>query len=189
MTTPSNALPESSLDVQAIATRGPCPLPSRFLWSVRARICGRRTVPSILRRLAAAGAWQCWDFFMGLVFGCPHSVHRNGRDGPGGAVFLMEVMPYGHTGWLPPDDGVRGRGGSTRSTRFMARRARAGRSQHPVLENRLPVSGPSQPCFSKASIPLVVFCRCFVVVIAVVTHLVMVLISTAVLLLRRYQFP
>jgi ABC-2 type transport system permease protein len=88
----------------------------------------------------------------------------------------MEVMPYGHTGWLLLMTafvvGV-----------FYSLDALYGerRDRSILFWKSLPVSDVTT-VLSKASIPLVVL-PVLVVVIAVVTHLVMVLISTAVLLL------
>lgn len=170
MTTPSNAMPESSLDVQAIAPAA-MSATQPFLWSVRRELWENRSI--YIAPLAAAGVAML-GFFMGL-FWLPHSVHRMAGMGPG-EQFLMEVMPYGHTGWLLLMTafvvGV-----------FYSLDALYGerRDRSILFWKSLPVSDVTT-VLSKASIPLVVL-PVLVVVIAVVTHLVMVLISTAVLLL------
>ena len=94
MTTPSNAMPESSLDVQAIAPAATSAT-QPFLWSVRRELWENRSI--YIAPLAAAGVAML-GFFIGL-FWLPHSVHARAGMDPG-EQFLMEVMPYGHTGWL-----------------------------------------------------------------------------------------
>jgi len=117
-------MPESSLDVQAIAPAA-MSATQPFLWSVRRELWENRSI--YIAPLAAAGVAML-GFFIGL-FWLPHSVHGMAGMDPG-EQFLMEVMPYGHTGWL------------LLMTAFVvgvfysldALYGGAARSQHPVLE-------------------------------------------------------
>jgi len=170
MTTPSNAMPESSLDVQAIAPAA-MSATQPFLWSVRRELWENRSI--YIAPLAAAGVAML-GFFIGL-FWLPHSVHARAGMDPG-EQFLMEVMPYGHTGWLLLMTAFLVGVFYSLDALYGERRDRS-----ILFWKSLPVSDVTT-VLSKASIPLVVL-PVLVVVIAVVTHLVMVLISTAVLLL------
>jgi len=102
---------------------------------------------------------------MGL-FWLPAQRSSNGRDGPG-EQFLMEVMPYRHTGWLLLMTAFVSRGCSTRSSAFNGERRQIAASCSGIgcqfrLHNRA-FEGEYSACGS---------CRACGV-IAVVTHLVM----------------
>ena len=170
MTTPSNAMPESSLDAQAIAPAA-MSATQPFLWSVRRELWENRSI--YIAPLAAAGVAML-GFFIGL-FWLPHSVHARAGMDPG-EQFLMEVMPYGHTGWLLLMTAFLVGVFYSLDALYGERRDRS-----ILFWKSLPVSDVTT-VLSKASIPLVVL-PVLVVVIAIVTHLLMVLISTGVLIL------
>jgi ABC-2 type transport system permease protein len=113
-------------------------------------------------------------FFIGL-FWLPHSVHARAGMDPG-EQFLMEVMPYGHTGWLLLITALVIGVFYSLDALYGERRDRS-----ILFWKSLPVSDLTT-VLSKASIPLVVLPG-LVVVINVVTHLAMVLISTGLLIL------
>ncbi len=170
MTIPSNAMPESSLEVQAIAPAA-MSATQPFLWSVRRELWENRSI--YIAPLAAAGVAML-GFFIGL-FWLPHSVHARAGMDPG-EQFLMEVMPYGHTGWLLLMTAFLVGVFYSLDALYGERRDRS-----ILFWKSLPVSDVTT-VLSKASIPLVVL-PVLVVVIAIVTHLLMVLISTGVLIL------
>ncbi len=170
MTTPSNAMPESSLDAQAIAPAA-MSATQPFFWSVRRELWENRSI--YIAPLAAAGVAML-GFFIGL-FWLPHSVHARAGMDPG-EQFLMEVMPYGHTGWLLLMTAFLVGVFYSLDALYGERRDRS-----ILFWKSLPVSDVTT-VLSKASIPLVVL-PVLVVVIAIVTHLLMVLISTGVLIL------
>jgi ABC-2 type transport system permease protein len=170
MTTPSNALPESSLDVQAIAPAA-MSATQPFYWSVRRELWENRSI--FIAPLAAAGVAML-GFFIGL-FWLPRHVHETAGMAPG-EQFIMLVMPYGHTGWLLLMTTFLVGVFYTLDALYGERRDRS-----ILFWKSLPVSDLTT-VLSKASIPLVVL-PVLVVVITVVTHLVMVLISTGVLIL------
>jgi ABC-2 type transport system permease protein len=170
MTTPPNAMPETSLAAQAIA---PVQMSATqpFYWSVRRELWENRSI--FIAPLAAAGVAML-GYLIGL-FWLPRSVHAHSGMDPE-QQFIMLVMPYGHTGWLLLMAaflvGV-----------FYSLEALYGerRDRSILFWKSLPVSDVTT-VLSKASIPLVVL-PVLVVAITVVTHIVMVLISTAVLVL------
>ena len=170
MTTPSNAMPESSLDAQAIAPAA-MSATQPFFWSVRRELWENRSI--YIAPLAAAGVAML-GFFIGL-FWLPRSVHGMAGMDPG-EQFLMEVMPYGHTGWLLLMTAFLVGVFYSLDALYGERRDRS-----ILFWKSLPVSDVTT-VLSKASIPLVVL-PVLVVVIAIVTHLLMVLISTGVLIL------
>jgi len=170
MTTPPNPIPENSLpgqDSAAAALSATRP----FYWSVRREVWENRSI--YIAPLAAAGVAML-GFFVGL-FSLPHSAQMRGHEGSA-HEFLMMVMPYGHTAWLLLIAafvvGV-----------FYSLDALYGerRDRSILFWKSLPVSDLTA-VLSKASIPLVVL-PALVFVIGVVTNLLMVLISTAVLVL------
>jgi ABC-2 type transport system permease protein len=170
MSTPSNAVPGSSLDTQASA---PAEMSATrpFYWSVRREVWENRSIYIAL--LAAAGVAML-GFFIGL-FWLPRSMHAHSGMNPG-EQFLMEVMPYGHTGWLLLMTAFLVGVFYSLDALYGERRDRS-----ILFWKSLPVSDVTT-VLSKASIPLVVL-PVLVVVITVVTHLVMVLISTGLLIL------
>jgi len=170
MTTPPNAIPETSLGAEVIA---PAEMPATrtFYWSVRRELWENRSI--YIAPLAAAGVAML-GFFIGL-FWLPRSMHAHSGMDPG-EQFLMEVMPYGHTGWLLLMTAFLVGVFYSLDALYSERRDRS-----ILFWKSLPVSDVTT-VLSKASIPLVVL-PVLVVVITVVTHLAMVLISTGVLLL------
>jgi len=169
MTTPPNAVPGTSLEVQEMAPAA-ISATQPFYWSVRRELWENRSV--FIAPLAAAGVAML-GFFIGL-FWLPRSMHaHSGMDT--GEQFLMEVMPYGHTGWLLLMTAFLVGVFYSLDALYGERRDRS-----ILFWKSLPVSDVTT-VLSKASIPLVVL-PVLVVVITVVTHLVMVLISTGVLI-------
>jgi len=170
MTTPPNAVPESSAGVQATA---PANLSATqpFYWSVRRELWENRSI--YIAPLAAAGVAML-GYLLGL-FWLPHSVHaHSGMEAE--QQFIMLVMPYGHTGWLLLMTAFLVGVFYSLDALYGERRDRS-----ILFWKSLPVSDVTA-VLSKASIPLVVL-PALVVGISVVTHLVMVLISTGVLIL------
>jgi ABC-2 type transport system permease protein len=168
MTTPLNAVPETSLEAQATATMSTT---QPFYWSVRRELWENRSI--YIAPLAAAGVAML-GYFIGL-FWLPHSVHAHSGMDPE-QQFIMLVMPYGHTGWLLLMTAFLVGVFYSLDALYGERRDRS-----MLFWKSLPVSDVTT-VLSKASIPLVVL-PVLVVVITVVTHLIMVLISTAVLVL------
>jgi ABC-2 type transport system permease protein len=170
MTTPPIPIPENSLagqDSPAAAMSATRP----FYWSVRREIWENRSI--YIAPLAAAGVAMLG--FFAELFGLPHGMHTKGHKSSADD-FLMMVMPYGHTAWLLLIAafvvGV-----------FYSLDALYGerRDRSILFWKSLPVSDLTA-VLSKASIPLVVL-PALVFVITVVTNLMMILISTAVLVL------
>lgn len=170
MSTSPNAVPVSPLETQAIA---PVKIPAirTFIWSVRREVWENRSI--YIAPLAAAGVAML-GFFFGL-FWLPRSVHGHHGTSPEEQAIML-VMPYGHTAWLLLTAafvvGV-----------FYSLDALYGerRDRSILFWKSLPVSDATT-VFSKASIPLLVL-PALVMGITVVTHLIMVLISTGVLIL------
>jgi ABC-2 type transport system permease protein len=170
MTTPPNAAPEASFEGQAIA---PTVLSATqpFYWSVRRELWENRSI--FIAPLAAAGVAML-GFLIGL-FWLPRSVHgHSGMDPEQQAVML--VMPYGHTGWLLLMTAFLVGVFYSLDALYGERRDRS-----ILFWKSLPVSDVTT-VLSKASIPLVVL-PVLVIGITVLTHLIMVLISTGVLIL------
>jgi ABC-2 type transport system permease protein len=142
-----------------------------FYWSVRRELWENR---SIYIALLAAASVAMLGFFIGL-FWLPRSMHAHSGMDPG-EQFLMEVMPYGHTGWLLLMTAFLVGVFYSLDALYGERRDRS-----ILFWKSLPVSDATT-VLSKASIPLVVL-PVLVVVITVVTHLVIVLISTGLLIL------
>jgi ABC-2 type transport system permease protein len=169
MSTPPNAVPAAPLETQAFA---PVEIPAirTFIWSVRREVWENRSI--YIAPLAAAGVAML-GFFIGL-FWLPSSTH--GHLGMGSEQAVMLVMPYGHTAWLLLIAafvvGV-----------FYSLDALYGerRDRSILFWKSLPVSDATT-VLSKASIPLVVL-PALVIGITVVTHLIMLLISSGVLIL------
>jgi len=147
------------------------PATRTFYWSVRRELWENRSI--YIAPLAAAGVAML-GFFIGL-FWLPRSMHAHSGMDPG-EQFLMEVMPYGHTGWLLMMTAFLVGVFYSLDALYGERRDRS-----ILFWKSLPVSDVTT-VLSKASVPLVVL-PVLVVVITVVTHLVMVLISTGVLIL------
>jgi ABC-2 type transport system permease protein len=170
MSTPSNAVPGSSLETQA-TTPAEMPATQPLYWSVRRELWENRSI--YIAPLAAAGVAML-GFFIGL-FWLPRSMHAHSGMDPG-EQFLMEVMPYGHTAWLLLIAafvvGV-----------FYSLDALYGerRDRSILFWKSMPVSDVTT-VLSKASIPLVVL-PVLVIGITVATHLIMLLISSGVLIL------
>jgi ABC-2 type transport system permease protein len=120
--------------------------------------------------MAAAGV-AMFGFFIGL-FWLPGSMHGHAGMDP----FLMEVMPYGHTGWLMMMTAFLVGVFYSLDALYGERRDRS-----ILFWKSLPVSDVTT-VLSKASIPLVVL-PVLVIGITVATHLIMLLISTGVLIL------
>ena len=170
MTTPPNAVPESSLEAQMIA---PVEMSATqpFYWSVRRELWENRSI--FVAPLAAAGVAML-GHLLGL-FWLPHTVHgHSGTDAE--QQFIMLVMPYGHTGWLLLMTAFLVGVFYSLDALYGERRDRS-----ILFWKSLPVSDITI-VLSKASIPLVVL-PVVVVGISVLTHLAMVLISTGVLIL------
>jgi ABC-2 type transport system permease protein len=167
MSTPSSAAHGSSLETQASASVE-VPATQLMYWSVRREVWENRSI--YIAPLAAAGV-AMFGFFIGL-FWLPGSMHGHAGMDP----FLMEVMPYGHTGWLLMMTAFLVGVFYSLDALYGERRDRS-----ILFWKSLPVSDVTT-VLSKASIPLVVL-PVLVVAITVVTHLVMVLISTGVLIL------
>jgi ABC-2 type transport system permease protein len=170
MTTPPNAAAESLLNAQASASPELSATRPMY-WSVRRELWENRSV--YIAPLAGAGVAML-GFFIGL-FGLPRCVRATTEMDPA-EKFLMLVMPYGHTGWL------------LLMTSFVVGVFYSLDALHGERRDRsilfwksLPVSDLTT-VLSKASIPLVVL-PALAFGITVVTQLIMVLISTAVLLL------
>jgi ABC-2 type transport system permease protein len=170
MTTPPNGLPESSLSAQTttpvemFATRP-------MYWSMRRELWENRSI--YIAPLAAAGVAML-GYLIGL-FWLPRSVHAHSGMDPE-QQFIMLVMPYGHTGWLLLITAFLVGVFYSLDALYGERRDRS-----ILFWKSLPVSDVTT-VLSKASIPLVVL-PVLVVGISVLTHLVMVLISTGVLIL------
>ena len=170
MTTPPNSIPESSLAGQESAAEA-MSATRPYYWSVRREVWENRSI--YIAPLAAAGVAML-GFFAGL-FSLPRCVQTQEHESSA-HNFLMMVMPYGHTAWLLLIAafvvGV-----------FYSLDALYGerRDRSILFWKSLPVSDLTA-VLSKASIPLVVL-PVLVFVITVTTNLVMVLISTAVLVL------
>ncbi|HWY08873.1 MAG TPA: hypothetical protein VNY24_18575 [Candidatus Acidoferrales bacterium] len=170
MSTQPNAVPGSSLETQAIASVE-MPATQTFYWSVRRELWENRSI--YIAPLAAAGVAML-GFLIGL-FWLPRSVHaHSGMDVE--QQFIMLVMPYGHTGWLLLMTAFLVGVFYSLDALYGERRDRS-----ILFWKSLPVSDLTT-VLSKASVPLVVL-PVLVVVITVVTHLVMVVISTGVLIL------
>jgi ABC-2 type transport system permease protein len=170
MTTPPNAMHDAAVEIQA-GISAEMPAAQTFYWSIRRELWENRSI--YIAPLAAAGVAML-GFFIGL-FGLPRCVRgQAGMDAE--HQFLMEVMPYGHTGWLLFMTafvvGV-----------FYSLDALYGerRDRSILFWKSLPVSDRTT-VLSKASIPLVVL-PALVIVITVLTHLIMVVISTGVVIL------
>ena len=167
MTTPPNAVPESSVGAQAV-TPANLPATQPFYWSIRRELWENRSI--YIAPMAAAGV-AMFGFFIGL-FWLPGSMHGHAGMDP----FLMEVMPYGHTGWLMMMTAFLVGVFYSLDALYGERRDRS-----ILFWKSLPVSDVTT-VLSKASIPLVVL-PVLVIGITVATHLIMLLISTGVLIL------
>jgi len=170
MTAPPNPVPGNSLEGQA-SPENVISAAQTFYWSVCRELWENRSI--YIAPLAAAGVAML-GFFIGL-FWLPRSMHAHSGMDPG-KQFLMEVMPYGHTGWLLLMTAFLVGVFYSLDTLYGERRDRS-----ILFWKSLPVSDVTT-VLSKASIPLVVL-PVLVVAITVVTHLVMVVISTGVLIL------
>ncbi len=170
MTTPPNAVPESPLNMQTVA---PVEMSATrpMYWSVQRELWENRSI--FIAPLAAAGIAML-GFLLGL-FWLPHSMHAHSGMDPE-KQFLMEVMPYGHTGWLLMMTAFLVGVFYSLDALYGERRDRS-----ILFWKSLPVSDLTT-VLSKASIPLVVL-PVLVIGITVATHLIMVLISTGVLIL------
>jgi ABC-2 type transport system permease protein len=170
MTTPPNGLPQSSLSAQT-TTAVEMSATRPMYWLVRRELWENRSI--YIAPLAAAGVAML-GYLIGL-FWLPHSVHaHSGMDSE--QQFIMLVMPYGHTGWLLLVTAFLVGVFYSLDALYGERRDRS-----ILFWKSLPVSDVTT-VLSKASIPLVVM-PVLVVGISVLTHLVMVLISTGVLIL------
>jgi ABC-2 type transport system permease protein len=170
MTIPPNAVPESSLEVQAIAPAA-MSATQPFYWSVRRELWENRSI--YIAPIAAAGVAML-GFFISLVW-LPRSMRAPAAADPGDH-FIMLVMPYGHTAWLLLMAAFLVGVFYSLDALYGERRDRS-----ILFWKSLPVSDLAT-VLSKASIPLVVL-PVLVFVVTVVTQLIMVLISTGVLLL------
>jgi ABC-2 type transport system permease protein len=169
MTTPPNVVPESSFEAQVIAPAAVSATRPMY-WSVRRELWENRSI--YIAPLAAAGVAML-GFFISLVW-LPRSM-RAAAAVDSGDHFIMLVMPYGHTAWL------------LMLTAFLVGVFYSLDALHGERRDRsilfwksLPVSDLTT-VLSKASIPLVVL-PVLVFVITVVTQLMMVVLSTAALL-------
>jgi ABC-2 type transport system permease protein len=175
MTIPPNAVPESPLQSHGIDSQRIAPAslaPTRPLyWSIRRELWENRSI--YIAPLAAA-ALGMLAFFINLIF-----LPRTLRALPGmdpGHQQMMIAMPYGHLVWLLlPTTFIVGF--------FYSLDALHGerRDRSILFWKSLPVSDLTT-VLSKASIPLVIL-PLLVFAIAVILHLMMLLLSTAVLLL------
>jgi ABC-2 type transport system permease protein len=175
MTTPSNAVPQSPLESQGIDSQRIAPAalaPTRPLyWSVRRELCENRSI--YIAPLVAA-ALGMLAFVLNLIF-LPATLRALPGMDPG-HQHMMIAMPYGHLAWLLlPTAFIVGF--------FYSLDALHGerRDRSILFWKSLPVSDLTT-VLSKASIPLVIL-PLLVFAIAVILHLVMLLLSTAVLLL------
>ena len=169
MTTQPNAVPESQMSSQAVAAVQ-MPATRLLYWSVRRELWENRSI--YIAPLVAAGLAML-GFFISLAH-LPSSVRMPSMNP--GHQFMMLVMPYGHTAWL------------LLLTAFLVGVFYSLDALHGERRDRsilfwksLPVSDLTT-VLSKAAIPLLVL-PVLVVVITGVTNLVMLLLSTAVLLL------
>jgi len=170
MTTPPNPVPGNSLEGQA-SSDAVLSATRPFYWSVRREVWENRSI--YIAPVAAAGVAML-GFFAGL-FSLSHSARMRGDEGSA-HDFLMMVMPYGHTAWLLLIAAFVVGGFYSLDALYGERRDRS-----ILFWKSLPVSDLTA-VLSKASIPLVVL-PALVFVMGVATNLVMVLISTAVLVL------
>ena len=170
MTTPPNAVPESALSAQTTVPADTSATRPMY-WSVRRELWENRSI--YIAPLAAAGVAML-GFLIGL-FWLPRSMHAHSGMGPE-KQFLMEVMPYGHTGWLLLMTAFIAGVFYSLDALYGERRDRS-----ILFWKSLPVSDLTT-VLSKASIPLVVL-PMLVIGITVATHLIMVLISTGALIL------
>ena len=168
MTSPTNAVPNPTLETQVTATMSTT---QPFYWSVRRELWENRSI--YIAPLAAAGVAML-GYLLGL-FWLPRSMHSHSGMAPE-QQFIMMVMPYGHTGWLLLMAAFLVGVFYSLDALYGERRDRS-----ILFWKSLPVSDVTA-VLSKASIPLVVL-PALVVGISIVTHLVMVLISTGVLIL------
>jgi ABC-2 type transport system permease protein len=170
MTTPPNPILENSFTGQdsaatAMSTTRP------FYWSVRREVWENRSI--YIAPLAAAGVAML-GFFV-VLFHLPRCVQTQGHESSA-HDFLMMVMPYGHTAWVLLITAFAVGVFYSLDALYGERRDRS-----ILFWKSLPVSDFTA-VLSKASIPLVVL-PALVFLITVATNLVMVLISTAVLVL------
>jgi ABC-2 type transport system permease protein len=175
MTTPPNAVPGNNLesqgiDSQRIATAALAPNRTLY-WSVRRELWENRSI--YIAPLVAA-ALGMLAFFINLIF-LPRTLRALPSMVPA-HQHMMIAMPYGHLAWLLiPTAFIVGF--------FYSLDALHGerRDRSILFWKSLPVSDRTT-VLSKASIPLVIL-PLLVFVMAVSLHLVMLLLSTAFLLL------
>jgi ABC-2 type transport system permease protein len=175
MTTPSNAVPESFSESRAASqASAPAAIPVSQLmyWSIRRELWENRSIYVAPLVAAALGVLA---FFINLFL-----LPRTLRAFPGmdpGHQQMMIAMPYGHLVWLLlPTAFIVGV--------FYSLDALHGerRDRSILFWKSLPVSDLTT-VLSKASIPLVIL-PLIVFAIAVALHLVMLLLSIALLLMR-----
>jgi len=174
MTTPPNAVPQSSLESQGIDSQRVVPAalaPTRPLyWSIRRELWENR---SIYVAPLVAAVLGMLAFYINL-FLLPRTVRALPGMDPGHQQ-MMIAMPYGHLVWLLlPTAFVVGF--------FYSLDALHGerRDRSILFWKSLPVSDLTT-VLSKASVPLVIL-PLLVFAIAVILHLMMLLLSIAVLL-------
>jgi ABC-2 type transport system permease protein len=185
MTSPSNAMPDSPLESQGIASQVSAPATLSetrpFYWSIRRELWENRSV--CIAPLAAAAVGML-AFLISLV-GLPRSVRSPASSGAMNHFAqysaaerqrLMLAMPYGHVAWL------------LLLTAFLVGFFYSLDALHGERRDRsilfwksLPVSDLTT-VLAKASIPLVVL-PLLVFAITITTQLVMWLMSSAVLLI------
>jgi len=175
MTTPPNAVPESFSESRvASQASAPAVIPASQLtyWSIRREIWENR---SIYVAPVIAGGLGMLAFVLNLIF-LPHTLRALPGMDPGHEQ-MMIAMPYGHLVWLLlPTAFIVGV--------FYSLDALHGerRDRSILFWKSLPVSDLTT-VLSKASIPLVIL-PLLVFAIAVALHLVMLLLSIALLLMR-----
>jgi ABC-2 type transport system permease protein len=175
MNTPSNAVPQSPLESQGTDSQRTTPAALSatrpLYWSIRRELWENRSIYVAPLGAAALGMLA---FFLNLIF-LPATLRALPGMDPGHQQ-MMIAMPYGHLAWLLlPTAFIVGF--------FYSLDALHGerRDRSILFWKSLPVSDLTT-VLSKASIPIVIL-PLLVFAIAVIVHLMMLLLSIAVLLL------
>ena len=167
MHTPSDVVPESLVKPQGVAPAVPS-APRPMYWSVRRELWENRSI--YIAPLAAAGVGML-AFLIGLGFS--HSMSRHAGDAADERVML--AMPYAHVAWLLLATAL------TVGFFYCLDALHGERRDRSILFwKSLPVSDLTT-ILAKASIPLLVL-PLLVLAIAVTTHLIMLPLNAAALL-------
>lgn len=165
MNTPSDVVPESLVESQGVALLS---APRPMYWSVRRELWENRSIH--IAPLAAAGVGML-AFLIGLGFS--HSM--SGHAGDAGDQRVMLAMPYAHVAWLLLATAL------TVGFFYCLDALHGERRDRSILFwKSLPVSDLTT-ILAKASIPLLVL-PLLVFAIAVTTHLIMLPLNAAALL-------